>query len=118
MTIVNKSNINRQHDLEGLPRNIALTVADPTYDMRVGDTVINVTSAAADAAGIVTLPSLAEAVGNFYYICAPTAATASDISVYSKETGAEAYDLDADLDHILIFSDGTYWRTILNGIAA
>ena len=117
MSIVYKSNINQQHDLEGLPRNIALTVADSTYAMRVSDTVINVTSAAADDAGIVTLPSVAEAVGNMHYICAPTGLAAGDISVYSKETGAEVFDLDANGDYIIIFSDGTNWRTVLDGIA-
>ena len=117
MTLVNKNDTDRQHDLEGLPRNIALTVAVPTFAMRVGDTVINVTSAAADDAGIVTLPSVAEAVGNIYYICAPTALAASDVSVYSKETGTEVFDLDANGDYIILFSDGTNWRTVLDGIA-
>jgi len=123
MTIVDRNNIETQHDLEGLPRHLALTAsAGLTYQMRVSDTIMIVTSSGSDAAGIVTLPSLAEAVGKFYLIVAPTGATAGDISVYEKETGAEYAgsgddgDLDADDDHILLFSDGSQWRTILDGV--
>jgi len=125
MTIVDRNNIETQHDLEGLPRHLALTAAAGlTYQMRVSDTVLIATSSGADAAGIVTLPSLAEAVGKFYLIVAPTGSTAGDISVYEKETGAEYAgsgsddgDLDADDDHVMVFSDGSKWRTILDGVA-
>ena len=119
MTVVDRNNIETQHDLAGLPRHLALTAATSlTYQMRVSDTVLIVTSSGADAAGIVTLPSLAEAVGRFYFIVAPTGSTGGDISLYEKETGAELTDgdMDADDDHILLFSDGTKWRTILDGV--
>jgi len=120
MTIVGRNNIETQHDLEGLPRHLTLATGALTYQMRVSDTVLIVVSSGADAAGIVTLPSLAEAAGRFYFISAPTGATGGDVSIYEKETGAELTtygDLDADDDHVILFSDGTKWRVALNGVA-
>lgn len=121
---VEGSDSNTQLDLEGLPRHITFTNTDTTFQMGVGDTCISVISGTGeDATGIVTLPSVAEAVGKFYYIIAPTGSTGDDVSVYEKETGAEYTgggddgDLDADLDHILLYSDGVRWRTILDGVA-
>ena len=121
---VTDSDMKTQFDLEGLPRHIALTDGVPTYSMKVSDRVLIVISGTGeDATGIVTLPSLAEAVGKFYFILAPTGATGNDVSVYEKETGAEYTgggddgDLDADNDHVMVFSDGTAWRTILDGVA-
>lgn len=116
---VEGSNMNTQLDLEGLPRHIALTAAVPTYAMKVSDTVLIVISGTGeDATGIVTLPSLAEAVGKCYYVCAPTGATGNDVSLYEKETGSEyaGGDMDADDDHIIVYSDGQRWRTLLNGV--
>jgi len=120
MSRVNESDITTQYDLEGLPRHLALTTTSATYQMRVSDTVLIVTSAANDGVGIVTLPSLAEAVGKFYFISAPTGATAGDVSLYEKETGSELStygDMDADDDHLILFSDGQKWRVVLNGVA-
>ena len=117
---VENSNLMTQLDLEGLPRHIALTDAVPTYDMKASDTVIIVVSGTGeDATGIVTLPSLAEAVGKCYYICAPTGLAGDDVSLHEKETGNEysGGDLDADDDHLIVFSDGQRWRTVLNGVA-
>jgi len=114
------SNINTQHDLEGIPRHILLESGALTYQMRVSDTVLIVISSGADDAGIVTLPSLAEAVGKLYFISAPTGAAGGDISLYEKETGAELAtngDMDADDDHLILFSDGTKWRTVLDMVA-
>lgn len=119
MNRVDNSNRATQFDLESLPRHIALTNDVPTYTMKVSDTVLIVISGTGeDATGIVTLPSLAEAAGKSYYICAPTGATGNDVSVYEKETGAEyaGGDLDADDDHVILFSDGQRWRTSLNGV--
>ena len=115
-----KSNSDTRMDLEGLPRHVALTTASPTYQMQVSDNVISFTSAAADDIAIVTLPSVAEAVGQHYYIVAPTASTAGDISLYEKETGTELTtngDMDADADHLLLYSNGTAWLTRLDGVA-
>lgn len=99
---------------------VNLTTASPTYSMKPGDNIVHAISAAADNAGIVTLPSVAEAAGRFYCIVAPTGASGGDISLYVKETGAELTtngDMDADDDHILLFSDGVNWRTVLDGVA-
>ena len=121
MSVVDRNNIETQHDLEGLPRHIALTATSLTYQMRVSDTVVIAKSTTGnDGTGIITLPSLAEAVGKFYFISAPTGgATDDDISLYQKETGAELTTygaLDTDDDHVILFSDGTKWRIALNGI--
>jgi len=117
---MNDSAVDTQHDLEGLPRHLTFTDTDTTYQMRVSDTVLIVISGTGeDATGIVTLPSLAEAVGKFYFISAPTGSTGNDVSVYEKETGSELTtygDLDTDDDHVILFSDGTKWRIALNGI--
>lgn len=115
-----ESNINTQHDLEGVPRHLLLEAGALTYQMRVSDTILIAVSSGADAAGIITLPSLAEAAGKFYFISAPTGSAGGDISLYEKETGNELAtngDMDADDDHILLFSDGQKWRTILDGVA-
>lgn len=113
MDRVTNSNVMTQLDLEGLPRHLLLTVAAPTYQMRVSDGVMIVISEATAGVGIITLPSLAEAVGRSFYITAPTGAAGDDVSVYEKETGAELTtygDLDADGDCLVAFSDGTQWR--------
>lgn len=99
---------------------VALTATVPTYQMLPTDTILSVTSTEADGTGIVYLPSMAEAVGKFYYIIAPTGATAGDISVCVKETATEITtygDLDADNDHVMLWCSGQNWRVILNGVA-
>jgi len=120
MSRVNESNITTQHDLEGLPRHLALTVAAPTYQMRVSDTILIITSAATAGVGIVTLPSLAEAVGKFYFLSGPSAATTDDVSIYEKETESELTtygNFATDDDHVILFSDGQKWRVVLDGVA-
>lgn len=114
-----------QLDLEGLPRHVALTDGVPTYQMKVSDTVLSVVSGTGeDATGIVTLPSVAEAVGKHYYIVAPTGATGNDVSLVEKETAVELGgagdigDMDADGDYLIIFSTGKEWRTLVDGVAA
>ncbi len=110
-------------DLGGLPKMLTLSVAAGlTYQMKPTDTVliVDTTSAGGDDVAIVTLPSLQEACGKFYYVSAPVGATGGDLSVYEKETGAELStygDMDADDDHAIFFSDGTKWRTWLDGVA-
>lgn len=114
------SNKDTRMDLEGLPRHILLTTASPTYQMKTSDNVISFVSSAADDIAIVTLPSVAEAVGQHYYIVAPTGLAGGDISLYEKETSAELAtngDMDADGDHILLYSNGVTWLTRLDGVA-
>lgn len=105
---------------QGRVLNIALTATVPTYQMKPGDTNIRVTSTEADGTGIIYLPSKAEAMGKTYYICAPTGATAGDISVAEKENETEITtygDLDADDDHVFLYCDGTVWRVLKSGVA-
>lgn len=107
-------------DGQGLVKVVNLTTASPTYQMRPEDTCLRAYSAAADAIGIVTLPSLAESAGRHYFIIAPTGATGGDISLYEKETGTELAtngDMDADNDHLLLYSTGISWLTRLDGVA-
>ena len=121
MSIVSRNNIETQHDLEGLPRHLELTTTSKTYQMRVSDTVMIIKGkTGADDDGIVTLPSLAEAVGKFYYITAPTGAADDAVLLYEKETGGvlTTYGLlDADNDYTLIFSDGIAWKLIVSSIS-
>ncbi|MCK4330886.1 hypothetical protein KAX02_13735 [candidate division WOR-3 bacterium] len=122
MNRVMGSDKDTQLDLEGLPRHVALTVAAPTYQMKVSDIVLSVISAAADAAGIVTLPSVAEAVGKFYYLVAPTGLAGGDISFFEKETAAlivtsPVGPFNADGDYAIIYSNGASWLVVMDGVA-
>jgi hypothetical protein len=87
--------VKRLTDLEALtggkPKFITLTTAAPTYYMQPNDQCITIYSSADDAAGILYLPFVADAAGKFYYINAPTGATAGDISVYTQEGTAAEY---------------------------
>ena len=121
MQLANMLNANMYSGGNGsVVKHLTLTADSATYQMQVTDHILIVTSSAADAAGIVTLPPVAEAAGQFYYISAPTGATGGDVSVYIKETAAEVAtygDLDADGDHVILFSDGYNWRVVLDGVA-
>ncbi len=104
------------------PMMLTLTDAAPTYDMLPSDTVViaDTTGVTGDGVAIVTLPSMAEAVGQSYYVEAPTGATGGDLSLFVKETGAEYPtngDMDADGDHLILFCTGLAWRTVLDGVA-
>lgn len=122
---VSGSDFQTQMDLEGLPRHVALTDTVATYQMLVSDRILIVISGTGeDDTGIVTLPSVADAAGKMYYICAPTGATGDDVSIYEKETAAEYAglgtddgDLDADEDYVILLSTGKEWRTVTNGVA-
>jgi hypothetical protein len=103
-----------------VPLYLTITATNTPYYLKPGEQVVIATTALADAAAIIYLPSVAEAAGKSYYICAPTGATGGDISVYDKESGAEITtygDMDADDDHAIFFSDGRSWRTIFDGVA-
>ena len=120
MSRVNDSAVDTQHDLEGLPRHLTLASGTSlTYQMRVSDTLLIVTSTGTAGQAIVTLPSLAEAAGKFYFIGAPVAGGDDDVTLHEKETGAALAtngDMSTDDDHIMLFSDGSKWRTILDGV--
>ena len=108
------------HDSENKVKIIHFDADTTSYQMKPGDRCVRATSENADGSAILTLPSVAEAAGLFYFIYAPTGATGGDISLYIKETATELTtngDMDADDDHILLFCDGVNWRTILDGVA-
>lgn len=117
---VKESDRATQLDLEGLPRHIALTDSVPTYQMKVSDQVLSIVSGTGeDATGIVTLPSVAEAVGKIYCLVAPTGAAGNDVSIYEKETGSEYTDgdMDADGDYLVLICTGTGWLTLKTNVA-
>ena len=88
-----------------------------TYQMKPGDQVMQVGSDQSAGVCIVTLPSLAEACGKFYYIIAP-AAGSNDVSLYESETEAELTlgDFSDDGDYLLLFCDGRSWVTVVDGV--
>lgn len=99
---------------------LTITADNTPYVMKPTEHNIIAITALDDTNAIIVLPSLDEAIGQSYYICAPTGATAGDITVQEKETGAvfTTYgDLDADDDHVMLFSDGLKWRVVLDGVA-
>lgn len=117
-----ESRIHDEMSLFGLGTPIFLTIdaTNTSYQMKPYEQNIRAITALSDAAAIIILPSVGEAAGKFYYICAPTGAAAGDISVYEHETGAELAtygDLDADDDYVILFSDGVVWRVAVDGVA-
>lgn len=120
-SLVDRVNLMQQYDLEGPVRFVTLSDTSLTYSIKVSDRCIHIdtTSVTGDGVAIATLPSLAEAAGLMFYVVAPAGATGGDLSLYEKETGAEysGGDMDADDDHLILFSDGVRWRTVLNGVA-
>ncbi len=99
---------------------IGTSTTSGIYRMKALDSCITAISAAGDGAAIIYLPPVSEAAGKHYFIIAPTAATADDISLYVTETQAELTTngaMDADGDHILLYSTGAAWLTRLDGVA-
>ena len=105
-------------DQEG--KSVGTTPTSGIYRMRPGDHCVHAISAAADTVAIVVLPNVVEAAGQHYYIAAPTGAAGGDISLYEAETNTELTtngDMDADADHLILFSTGIAWLTRLDGVA-
>lgn len=101
-------------------KSVGTSATSGIYKMKSHETCISAISAAADAAAIIYLPSVVEAAGKHYFIIAPTGAAGGDISLYVEETGAELAtngDMDADGDHLILFSSGLAWYTRLDGVA-
>jgi len=97
---------------------VTLTDALVSYRMKPTDHIVRAISGTGeDATGLIILPSVADAAGQFYYITAPTGASGNDISLVDAEDGSEVQDMDADDDHCIVFSDGFVWRTIYDGVA-
>jgi len=86
---------------------VTLTDALVSYRMKPTDHIVRAISGTGeDATGLIILPSVADAAGQFYYITAPTGASGNDISLVDAEDGSEVQDMDADDDHCIVFSDG------------
>lgn len=122
MDRVTDSGVKTQLDLEGLPRHVTLTDTSLTCQILVSDTVIviDTTSVTGDSKAIATLPSIAEAVGNLYYISAPEGATGGDLSLHEKETGQELAtygDMDADDEYNILFCTGIGWVAVKSSVA-
>lgn len=122
MDRITNSNIKTQMDLEGLPRHLTLTTAAPTYQMRVSDTIMSIISSASDSVGVVTLPPVSEAVGMLFYVIAPTGAAGDDVSLFEKETAAlittsPAGPFNTDDDYVLLYSTGSAWIVLVDGVA-
>ena len=102
------------------PLRLTITAANTPYQLKLTDNVVIATTALDDAAAIIYLPSVAEAVGRYFYVNAPTGATAGDISVYQIESLAEVTtygDLDADDDWCIYYSSGLAWKILKSGVA-
>ena len=98
--------------------HVALTDALVSYQMKPSDRLVKIVSATGeDATGLLYLPSVGEAAGNFYCIYAPTAATANDISVMDYVGGNEVSDMDADGDYVILFSNGIIWINVVTNVA-
>jgi hypothetical protein len=123
MDVQNRVNKETKRGSAALPWIIAYPAAGATYKMQPTDNVViadTILAAGVDAACILYLPSVAAAVGQFYFVSAPKGATGGDLSLYLAETNAEwttQGDLDADDDHVLVYSDGINWRVVKNGVA-
>jgi hypothetical protein len=103
---------------QNLPLNVVYEAAGGTVQMKVSDTVVvadTLAAAGSDGVCILVLPSVAEAIGQFYVIEAPEGSTGGDLSVHVKETGAELTtngDLDGDDESVVLFSTGRSWIVV------
>lgn len=82
-----------------------------SYSLEPYERIVEVTSTLGVAT--ITMPAVAECAGKLFSITALTGAT-NAVTVAAKATG-ESYDwpgdcaLNADLDRVLLFSDGRRW---------
>lgn len=100
--------------------SVGTSATSGIYRMKPGDTCISAVSAGADDLAKIYLPPVSEVAGKHFFIIAPTGATAGDISLFVAETNAELAtngDMDADGDHLILFSSGLAWYTRLDGVA-
>ena len=107
--------VERIRRMDAETRGVGASVLHVSEDtqLKPGDQLVVVDST--DAAVTITMPSLSEAAGRFYYVEAPVGAT-NDVSVFDKE-GTEIGDMDANDDHNVWFCTGTRWLDIYDGIA-
>lgn len=101
-------------------KSVGTTTTSGIYKMKVADTCVHAINGNGDGAGIIILPDVVEAAGRHYFVIAPTGAAGDDIDLFTAEGHAQLStngDMDADGDHILLFSTGIAWLTRLDGVA-
>jgi hypothetical protein len=106
--------------LNGLITHLTFVEADgaQTYTMTASEQAIIVASGHADNTLTLTLPPVQEAAGKFYFIIATNGATATTtVEDDGGDAGYADLTMDADADHVLIYSTGERWLTVVNGIA-
>ena len=106
---------------DGEMKVINLVEADgaSTYTMKASEHHLIVNSGHTDNTMTVTLPPVNECAGQIYYIGAPLGDTGNTTTVEDNNGDAAFSDLtmDADDDHTLLYSTGSRWLVIYNGIA-
>lgn len=117
-----QSRIHREQQVgnDGLITMLTFVLADgaQTYTMSASEQTIIVTSGNAANTMTLTLPPVQEAAGKFYYIGAVAGATAA--TTVEDDGGDAAFadlTLDANDDHVLLYSTGHRWLVAVNGIA-
>lgn len=94
-----------------------IAYSDTPYKMKPGDHVIYADSTL--GAIDIYLPPKHLAVGKFYFIKSPAAATA-DVSILDRELKTEIAtygDHDANDDHVLFYCSGQAWLMVFDGVA-
>jgi len=106
---------------QGMIKVFQLVQADgaQTYDMKSTDHIVIVNSGHTSNTMTLTLPPVQECAGGLYYIGAPLGDTGNTTTVEDNNGDAALSDLtmDADDDHILLFSTGHRWLVVTQGIA-
>jgi hypothetical protein len=90
-----------------------------TYTMKASERTLIVNSGHTSNTMTVTLPPVQECAGQFYYIGAPFGDAGNTTTVEDDGGDAAFSDLtmDADDDHVLLYSTGHRWLVVTNGIA-
>ena len=94
------------------------TAAYTSDTMEVFEQVVLVDTDTVDGTFTVTLPPVAEAAGKFYSITVIDAAGA--VTVQDQDDAIDWSNittLDADLDGVLLFSDGLKWWTVTSDLS-
>ena len=105
---------------EGLIKHLTFVEADgaQTYTMKASEQSVIITSGHADNTMTLTLPPVQEAAGKFYFIIATAGATAATtVTDDGDDAGYSNLTMDANADHVLIYSTGERWLTVVDGIA-
>jgi len=105
---------------DGSIKHLTFVQADgaQTYQMKASEKTVIITSGHSANTMTITLPPVQECAGQFYYIGAVAGATATTTLVDDgDDAGFANKTLDADDDHILLYSTGHRWLIVTNGIA-